>query len=931
SEPAASDRADAVASEPAWPHDGSDLAPDPAVVYGELENGLRYILLENDTPTGTAALRLRIDGGSLDETDEEAGLSHFLEHMAFNGSQNVPEGEMIKILERYGLAFGPDTNAFTSFDQVQYQLDLPSTEAEIVETGLFLMRETASNLTLAEDAIDRERGVIASEARARNSFGLRRFEHLITFLAPETPLADRLPIGDADVVANAPAERFRTLYESYYRPERTVLVAVGDFETGVMADRIESAFGDWVAPPRPDRMDLPSTIDETRGLETALFVDPDVPTIISINAVIASDVRPDTGAERKRLLLRRIGNAILSRRFARLAREPDAIFLNAGAGQSDYFTLASVASVDLTTTPENWQAALAVGEQELRRAIEYGFTASELAEQIANLRTGLENAAEQADTRRTPSLADALAGAINDDQVFTTPESALARFESYADEITPEAVHAAFRTQWTQGGGPLIHLSNKSEIDNAEAEIVTAWTASTTVEVTPPDGADVATFAYTDFGSPGEIIRDEMIDDLGIRTIVFDNSVRLNLKSTDFEDGRVRISLRFGGGLLEFPPTADGLPLFMSIALPQGGLEAHSVDDLQSIFAGRSVSFGLSAGSDAFGARVTTTPDDLALQMQILAASVTAPGYRQEGEAQYRQTLDVFYPTLDAEPGGIVSRDVDRILRNGDIRFGIGPVDTLSAHTFDDLKAVIDDAFRNGAVEIGMVGDFEDAAAIAAVAATFGALPERRAERQAFEAARKVRFPEDRSARTLTHEGPADKALALVYWPTDDNRDQKATYTRNLLRAVLRLKLTETLREALGATYSPGTRSTSSSVYPGYGFLSASSEVEPGDIETIFAAIDEITGAMASGSISDDELKRARQPILESLEEGLESNGSWLGIVDEAQTEPGDLERWRTSADVYAAITTEDLVEAAATWLKPDDALRISIVSSEAE
>ncbi|MEM8636486.1 MAG: insulinase family protein [Pseudomonadota bacterium] len=914
-----------------WAHDESDLAPDPAVIYGQLDNGLRYAILENDTPSGTAALRMRIDGGSFNERDDQAGLSHFLEHMAFNGSENVPEGEMIKILERFGLAFGADTNAFTSFDQIQYQLDLPSVDEELIDTGLFLMREAASNLTLDPEAIEKERGIIASEERLRNTFGLRRFKHQTAFVAPDTTIVDRLPIGDLEVIATAPAERFLELYEAYYRPERTALVMVGDFDASDIETRIRDTFTDWqpVGDPGPDASI--GTLSTDRTLEASFFYDPDVPTFISIMSTKPGDPVPDTGENRRQRLLRTIGNSILSRRFATLSRQEDAVFLNAGASNSEYFDIGNASSIDVTTRPENWQAALAAAEQELRRALEFGFADAELNEQIANLRTGLENAADQAATRTSTGLAAGIAGAIHGNNVFTTPASSLERFESYADDITVEDVNAAFRELWTDASGPLIHLSNNSEIENAEELILEAWNESAATAVEPPANSETTSFAYTDFGPAGSITSDATIEDLGIRTLVFDNNVRLNLKPTDFEDARIRISLRFGGGQLEFPADQDGLSFFMASAFPQGGLEAHSIDELQTVLAGRSVSFGITAGADSFGASATTTPDDLLLQMQVLAAGLTAPGFRPEAEAQFNQLIDIFYPTLDAEPSGIVQRDVDRIIRGGDIRYGIGAQDDLKSHTFEDLEPVLSRAFTEGAIEIAVVGDFDEDAAIAAVAETFGALPERRADSLPFDAAKNVRFPADRTPITLTHEGPADKALALIYWPTTDGSDQKGSYTRNLLRAVLRLKLTETLREDLGATYSPNAGSTSSNLFPGYGYISAASEVDPGDIQLIFDTVDQIASDMAGGAITDDEVQRARQPILENLEESRESNGAWLAIVDEAQTDPDRLDRWRTASDVYSAITTEDLITEADTWLQPDAALKISIVSTSTE
>ena len=197
--------ADITEVDRAWGFGRTELMPDPAVRYGVLDNGMRYAIRHNETPKDAASVRLFFDIGSIAEEDDQRGLAHFIEHMAFNGTTNVPEGEMVKILERYGLAFGADTNASTNFDQTGYRLELPTVEPELIDTALFLMRETASEMTLNPEAIDRERGVILSEMRTRDNYRLRGAIDNIGFLAPDAKLVDRFPIGTTQVLENAPA------------------------------------------------------------------------------------------------------------------------------------------------------------------------------------------------------------------------------------------------------------------------------------------------------------------------------------------------------------------------------------------------------------------------------------------------------------------------------------------------------------------------------------------------------------------------------------------------------------------------------------------------------------------------------------------------------------------------------------------------------
>ena len=191
----------------------TDVTPDPSIRYGTLPNGMKYAIKRNAFPKGAAAVRLQFEFGSIGESAEERGLAHFIEHMAFNGSTNVPEGEMVKILERQGLKFGPDTNAMTGFDKTVYMLDLPKADESHLDTAMMLMREVASEVKFDPAAVDRERGVILGERRVRDTYQLHQVIDQIGFQLPGAPYANRLPIGTEAVLKTAPAARIKNLYQ----------------------------------------------------------------------------------------------------------------------------------------------------------------------------------------------------------------------------------------------------------------------------------------------------------------------------------------------------------------------------------------------------------------------------------------------------------------------------------------------------------------------------------------------------------------------------------------------------------------------------------------------------------------------------------------------------------------------------------------------
>ncbi len=912
------------------PPEIGDLVADPAVRYGQLDNGLRYAIMVNETPPNVASVRMVFNMGSLGEADDQRGVAHFIEHMAFNGSTHVAEGEMVPLLERFGLQFGPDTNAFTGPDTVGYQLDLPEADAESIDTALFLMRETASELLFDPEAIDRERGVLLSEERFRNTAIRRWSTALQHFQLPGSLVPERDPIGTVETLETIQRDRFVDYYENFYVPQRGMVVVAGSIDPDEVEAKIHDVFGDWQAreDARPDP-DL-GTVDADRPFSVGYFNDPEVFTIFTVNTIRPYQAEADTGESRFRDNLVSFGDAILSRRLRTIVNSGVSPLLQAGASHSSSHELTDEAGVLAVATPERWAEAIAVIEQELRRATEYGFTQAELDEQVANFRTSLQNSADQAGTRDSGALSDAIWSSWRSDQVFTTPASGLARFEASVDRITLDAVNAAWRTQWTEAE-PLLFLATSEAIDEPEASIRAVWEASAAEPVDPPEDSGVQAFAYTDFGAAGPVAERTVVEDLGLVRLRFANGVAVTLKQTDFEDQVVRIRVQFGRGELE-PRAVPAVDLLAGSVFTASGLGAHSADDLSRVLAGRSVGVGFGVGDDSFNFSATTTPTDFEVQMDVFAAFMTDPGWREEGLAQYRGQAPEIRRNLYSSPTGILQADVARMLHGGDARYGFPDEEEVAGIDLAAIQAFLEPALENAPIEITIVGDISEEAVIAAVGATFGALPERAASWPDYDEARDIRFP-DATAEpvVLRHNGPDYQAMANVYWPTFDDSDRRRSRALSLLRAVFDLKLTERLREAEGFTYSAFNNSSTSDVYPDYGYLWVGVDVRPENLAATYDAIDELAAALAAGDISEDELLRARRPMLEQIEEAFENNGSWLSWLSHSWDKPERLDRIRSLAADYGDVSRDELVEIAAAYLQPETSWRVTILPRESE
>ncbi|MCM0000551.1 MAG: insulinase family protein [Erythrobacter sp.] len=921
--------AEAPAPAPVWPFEASDLPVDPGYVFGRLGNGMRYIIRQNATPAGTALVRMRIASGALEETDGERGLSHFLEHMAFNGSKGIPEGEMIKLLEREGLAFGADTNASTGFENITYMLNLPRNDEALLGTALMLMRETASELTIAEDAVARERGVILAERRDRSGFQLRNFEDNVAFLAPQARYGRRLPIGTAEVLENATAAQIRALYERTYRPANTVLVVVGDYPVSVVEAAIRARFADWTpAGPAPAAPDAGPIDVELKG-RTDIHLDPALPESVAISRLAAWRDEPDTLATRRQDALRSIGYAIVNRRLARLARGADAPFRGASYGTGDIFEAARITSLTVSSADGEWKKGVAAATREVNQALTYGFTRAELDEQLANIRTSLENGVKAAETRSNAVFAGAALALVSDERVPTTPEWALALFEEIAPAITPEAVWQAMREDAAPLAEPLIRFEGRAAPEGGEAGLRAAFDEGLALAIAAPVDNGPLAFGYSDFGPAGAVVSDTTEPRLGFREIRFANGVRLTLKKTDVRKDRIAFSLAVDGGDLMNTREAP-LAVYLASSLSAGGLGKHSQDELASVLAGRSVSFGLNSDTDAFTTSATTTPRDLALQMQVLAATLTDPGYRPEGVERFRKNIDNFFNTLDSTPSRALGAASGRILSDSDPRFSLQPKDAFFALDYAQLRAAMADRLARGAIEIALVGDLDEEAAIAAVAATLGALPPREAAFIPRDDNRTRSFTPTRGDHRLTHKGEPDQALLQWVWPTTDDSDPAEDQRLELLGRIVRLELTDRLREKLGQAYSPSAGSNTSHHYPGYGTFAVSASVAADKTAATREAVDALIADLRAAPLDADVIERARKPYLEEYNNYLKDLGGWLGLAARAQSEPERLERFLAAPDVIRAITPADIHQAALRYLAPEAAVRFTVVPEAA-
>jgi len=908
-----------------WPQTRSDIAVDPDIRFGALPNGLRYAIRKQSIPPGQAALRLRFAAGSMMETDSQQGLAHFLEHMAFNGSKAVPEGEMIKILERLGLAFGADTNASTGLDETLYKLDLPHTDAETVDTSLMLLRQAAGELTIAPDAVQRERGVVLSEERARDTPAFRTYKARLEFFLKDQRPPVRMPIGKVEILKAAPASDIRAYYEAWYRPERAVLVAVGDFDVDAMEAKIRQQFGDWRAP-APAQPDPGPGAVAPRGAEARVLVEPGAPPSIQIAWVAPPELAADSQAKRRRDLVERLGFSVLNRRYQALARQPEPPFIGAAAFRGDQYNAADLAMVTVNTEADGWRKALYAVEQEQRRAAQYGVRQDELDREIEEVRAILKAAVAGAATRRQSQLAAEIVDSLDEDTVVTSPAEELAEFEAVVKGLKAETVSGALKAAFN-GGGPLVFMTAPAPIPGGDDTLLTALKDSQKLAVTLPVAPRQVDWPYDSFGAPGKVVETREISDLDAVFVRFANGVRLTIKPTKFRDDEVLVRVNVGDGLMDLPRDHQS-PAWASGAFTEGGLKKISSEDMERVLAAKVFGAQFGIVDDAFVLSGGTRTDDLATQMQVLAAYVADPGWRPEALQRLKTAGKTIHDQYEATASGVLSRDLAGLMHSGDRRWTFPSREEIGAVKLDDLTGPLSPPIADGPVEVVIVGDVSIEAATEAAAETFGALPARPAPAPPPAAQRQAAFPAPAARPVmLRHKGRGDQAVGYVAWPTTDffANPQLARDT-TVLGEVLNLRLIDELREAQGATYSPSVNYSHSMVWPGYGFVSASVEIPPDKVEGFFGDVRKIAADLAARPVSADELARAKTPRIDRIEKARVTNQYWLSELSGAQADPRRLDAIRSAIPGTERVGPADVQKAAALYLRDDKAWRLEVL-----
>jgi len=897
---------------------------DPAVRTGVLDNGLTYYIRQNTEPENRAELWLAVNAGSLQEDDDQQGLAHFLEHMLFNGTENFPDMGVVDFLESIGMEFGPDVNAYTSFNETVYTIQVPTDDAEVMNRGFQVLEDWAGNATLDPDAIDQERGIIVEEWRLRDETADGRVQdQVLPAILGDSRYTDRLPIGDMEIVRNAPPEAFQRFYETWYRPDLMSVIAVGDFDVDEIEELIFDHFSTLENPAEPSDLqayDIP-THDDTQYL---VVTDPEL-TGTEVQVWHKQPARPTrTGNDYRLALTQSFFYSVLNERILDIERQPDAPFLSAWAGQGEYVRPIDVDVLMATVEDGGVAPGLEAILTEAARLEQFGVTEAELARAKEETLSFYESIYDERNNVDSSSHADEyLAHFLN---AVTAPgiEYEYAFVKDVVPTITVDEVNAVAAGLSAADNRVIVVTAPEKEdvvLPTTEelAAVVDAVAAKT---IEPLQEELIGTRLMEEIPEPVAIVSETERPDLGITEIELENGVRVLIMPTDFMDDEILLSgISLVGSSLVSDEDFPEASTIVSV-ITESGVGDFGQSELEKLLTGKTVSISPYVRELAEGIEGSSSVDDIETLFQLLYLYVTEPRADQDAFDVFQKQVRSALENRAQDPNAAL-QDATTVALYGDtIRRGQLSLEEIESLDLARGLEIYRDRFADMDDAVFIFVGNADPELIKPLAQTYlGNLPTSEREESWQDVAPDL---PDGVIDESVFKGEGDRSIVRLIFTGPYEPSPENDVTLSAVETVLDILIREELREELGGVYSSGVsiyiNELPDSIYSAYIAFGAEPARVPELVDATFAVIDDL---QANGP-SEENMTKARSIALSEGEESLKQNGYWLQTLKNAEIYPSlEVEDALREAQLIEALTAEDVQSAAQELFNPDRYVKV--------
>jgi zinc protease len=899
---------------------------EAAVRSGRLDNGLTFYVRQNTRPEHRAVLRLVVNAGSVLEDEDQLGLAHFLEHMAFNGTESFEKQEIIDYLERIGMQFGADINAYTSFDETVYMLEVPTDSADMLDTGLRILEEWAHAITLDSLEVDKERGVVLEEWRLGQGAGARIRDQQFPVLFQGSLYAERLPIGDPEVLENFELESLERFYRDWYRPDLMAVIAVGDFDPDRMVQSIRDKFSRIPGPqsprPRPD-FEVPSH-EETLISSVS---DPEL-TVANVSVVWKLPLGPQgTHADYRRGLVERTYNSMLNFRFFEITQgSENPPFLFAGSGKGSFVRGSDAYQLRAAVSEDEIESGFERLLLEAERVDRFGFTQGELDRQKADMLRGYERAWQERDNTESSAYAAEYGRAFLEGEAIPGIDYEYALARRYLPGIELEEVNGLGRA-WIADSNRVV-LSAVPEKPGVtvptDAQLLAVFAAASSASIAPWAASESDLPLLAELPTPGTIVAESRHEAVDVTEWQLSNGVRVLLKPTDFKADQVLLSGWSPGGTSLAPLDTFASATWASSIVGASGAGEFSAVDIQKQLAGKAVSVSPFIGELSEGYSGSASPRDLETMLQLVTLYAVSP---RRDETAFRSLMTRVGSVIEnrgTSPEAVWSDTLSVTLAQGHVRRLPPSREQLEQVDLDDALAFYRDRFADFSdFTFYLVGAFDVEEIRPLVELYLASLPSTNRKESWVDVG--VRPPAGIVLRTV-HKGQEPKAQTAIVFTGPFDYDRPNRLLVGATTDVLDIMLREVLREEMGGTYGASVSATPTRIpVERYG-VRISYGVEPERLDELTTATFAVIDSLSTHGASADNLAKVQETRRRSRETNLEENGFWLAAISSYDRDGEPLEDILELEPLLDGLTTDGIGEAARRWLDPERYVQVSLL-----
>jgi zinc protease len=904
------------------------LPEDQRILKGKLENGVTWMYRQHNNPPGKMALQVHVRTGSLNETDSQEGLAHFLEHMAFNGTEHFAPGKLVPYFESIGMQFGPHLNAFTSFDETVYMLFTPNTDLDQIDKALVVLSDYVFRESLTPVEIDKERGIVLEESRSGKSAQERIMRKLLPELYQGSRLAHRLPIGEDKIIATAPKKEFDEYYRTWYRPENVTVMLVGDASPEKIIPLIQKNFGEYKAPAPPQKPHGPEFKPFTK--ERAIVVTDPETAFCQVQVMNLLPGRPPTTTtEQARVeLVEEVGSWIVNRRFDQRVKKGVASFREAAVDVSDFLHDGLEVQGFAMGDPKDWAKMLEEVIVEIHRAREFGFTDAELQLARKDMLADAERAVRTEPTQNARQLISYMTSKVNEREPIMSAQERLDLYKSLLPGISASEASESFKKDFAPGTfAYVITSTEKADVPTPTREQVLAKAKeASAIKVEKLSDENIRTNLLAKIPELAKIVERSEDKDLGITSVWLENGVRVHHRYMDYKKDSVFVSIALAGGQIEETKENAGITGVSVLAINEAATSDINSSEMRDLMTGKNINVGASPAGDHVLITITGSPIDLEAGLQ--KAHLLLKDGKIE-EAAFKNWRLITLQQLEEReklPQFKAHEAMEELLTGNDPRRVFMGRKQVDAITLEKAQAWYDRICKTAPIEVAVVGDIKLEDAMPLVQRYIGSLGVRERSAARLDPLRVSPRPPGPWEREVKVETVTPKAVAYAGFAAADGKNTADSRALELASLILSSRLVKEIREEESIVYSISAQNTPAWIYRDGGRFMSGAPCDPTNAVRVVKEVHKIFKDFADKGPTEEELANSKKQIANSLDTGMREPTYWWSILRNMDLRHRDLGVEKTVKEDYQAFSAEQVQKAFQKYYKPDRLFQVTAI-----